>query len=370
MKLQDYIKECLENPITIKLKNNVLLYGTGTIAGEVKTLLEGKGYQVDAVLNSSKSFLNVIGMDTLLPEEYCPEKRQAVSVVIAVFNYKANIKLIVKRLKELGYTNLVTYPMLMEMFPGEIKNTFYLCSNKQNKRYEKEIEICRNLWADEESINVYEAIIRFRFSKKLEDLMEPDKESRHYFPFDIKGVNPKGSIRLIDCGAYDGDTIKEFLDINGELEGLAAFEPDSENYKKLCEFLKKEQDKIKERIVLPCGLSDQAKIVRFSEGGGTGSAIDEAGSTFIQCVTLDDSIPDFNPNVIKMDIEGSEYDTLIGAEKTIKSLKPSLMICVYHLPEDIFRIPLLIKQWNLGYRLYLRVYEKNGLEMVMYATIE
>lgn len=71
-----------------------------------------------------------------------------------------------------------------------------------------------------------------------------------------------------------------------------------------------------------------------------------------------------------MDIEGSEYDTLIGAEKTIKSSKPSLMICVYHLPEDIFRIPLLIKQWNLGYRLYLRVYEKNGLEMVMYATIE
>lgn len=69
-----------------------------------------------------------------------------------------------------------------------------------------------------------------------------------------------------------------------------------------------------------------------------------------------------------MDIEGSEADALLGAQKTICKYKPDLAICVYHFADDIWEIPLLLDSWNLGYRFYLRTYSSNGFETVLYAV--
>lgn len=68
-----------------------------------------------------------------------------------------------------------------------------------------------------------------------------------------------------------------------------------------------------------------------------------------------------------MDIEGAEYQALLGAEKLIKAYKPDLAICVYHSIIDFCTIPLLINSWNLGYKLYLRCHQKFNQEIVLYA---
>ncbi len=56
---------------------------------------------------------------------------------------------------------------------------------------------------------------------------------------------------------------------------------------------------------------------------------------------------------IKMDIEGSEMEALRGAEKLIRSRKPSLAVCVYHKENDIVDIPLYLKSLVPEYKLYL-----------------
>ena len=56
-----------------------------------------------------------------------------------------------------------------------------------------------------------------------------------------------------------------------------------------------------------------------------------------------------------MDIEGAEKAALEGAEKTIKKYKPKLAISVYHNPEDIFEIPLLLKEYVSEYKLHFRL---------------
>lgn len=74
------------------------------------------------------------------------------------------------------------------------------------------------------------------------------------------------------------------------------------------------------------------------------------------------------PSYIKMDIEGTEYNALLGAIKLIRKYKPALAICIYHRPEDIYDIIKLINSWNLGYKFEMRVYEDVGVDLVLYAV--
>ena len=68
-----------------------------------------------------------------------------------------------------------------------------------------------------------------------------------------------------------------------------------------------------------------------------------------------------------MDVEGSEYNALLGAEKTIAAHKPTLAISVYHKPQDIWEIPALILKLNPDYRFYLGHYSIARGETVLYA---
>ncbi|OHB34104.1 MAG: hypothetical protein A2Y09_05260 [Planctomycetes bacterium GWA2_39_15] len=92
------------------------------------------------------------------------------------------------------------------------------------------------------------------------------------------------------------------------------------------------------------------------------------GTSLIHIVTLDDTLKNFNPTMIKMDIEGEEYNALQGAKKTITQSKPDLAICVYHRISDYWMIPLLIHSWNLGYKFYLRAHSSATMETVLYAV--
>ena len=57
---------------------------------------------------------------------------------------------------------------------------------------------------------------------------------------------------------------------------------------------------------------------------------------------------------VKADVEGCEKEMLIGAEKTLKRLKPKLNIAAYHRSCDIFELPLMINELNSAYRIFLR----------------
>ena len=120
----------------------------------------------------------------------------------------------------------------------------------------------------------------------------------------------------------------------------------------------------------PCGVYSTEKRLTFDGGVSCNSAISELGNTTIQCVSIDNVLRGFNPTRIKMDIESAEVEALKGAEKTIKTYKPDLSICVYHLPNHAWEIPLYLHNLNLGYRFYMRSYSESIMETVLYATTD
>ena len=70
---------------------------------------------------------------------------------------------------------------------------------------------------------------------------------------------------------------------------------------------------------------------------------------------------------IKMDIEGSEYNALLGARETIVRNRPILAISIYHRKEDIWVLPSVILEMVPDYKLYFGHYSIAAAETVLYA---
>lgn len=89
-----------------------------------------------------------------------------------------------------------------------------------------------------------------------------------------------------------------------------------------------------------------------------------------QCLLdkLDDVLSDKKVTVLKMDIEGAEVQGLNGAKNIIISQKPKLAICLYHTPEHLWEIPLLIHEMRPDYKMIIRHHSvQNYTDTVLYA---
>jgi hypothetical protein len=130
----------------------------------------------------------------------------------------------------------------------------------------------------------------------------------------------------------------------------------------------KKQRIASEQILLPCGVWGKTEMLRFNSGIQSTCGISESGDTYIQGVAIDDSIRDFHPTFVKMDVEGAEYEALIGAKSTLIECVPDLAISVYHRIDHMWEIPLLVKSMVPDYAFYLRCHGQHGVETIMYAV--
>ena len=95
----------------------------------------------------------------------------------------------------------------------------------------------------------------------------------------------------------------------------------------------------------------------------------EQGMVPVPVVSLDQAVGLARPNYIKMDVEGAELKALQGARELIASQAPSLAICLYHKPEDLWEIPLYLHQLQPNYKMYLRTHDHLGLSTVLYCHL-
>jgi FkbM family methyltransferase len=170
-------------------------------------------------------------------------------------------------------------------------------------------------------------------------------------------------LRMIDCGAFIGDTLADFHQHGYAFEAIAAFEPYPDSFQKLVQ----NTQHLENIVRFPCAVGENTKSVHFdTHGSPVSHHIGETGNISVQCVSLDDVLPDFAPNFIKMDIEGAEPEAILGARHIISKYHPCLAICLYHRPEHLWQIPFLLDEWKLGYRFYMRQHH-SMFEFVLYA---
>ena len=190
-----------------------------------------------------------------------------------------------------------------------------------------------------------------------------------YFDYFAPGENEV----FVDCGCFDGATCFNFAGWCGSkgFEHIYSFEADPKNYEKSKELLAL----LGKCELFPYGTSDANKKVYFASDAFETSCIisrEEAerknfeGVTEIETVALDEVLAGKRVTFIKMDIEGAEYEALMGARKLIMENRPRMAISVYHKFEDFVTLADLVLSMHPDYRIAYRHYGFDDLETVMY----
>ncbi len=230
------------------------------------------------------------------------------------------------------------------------------------KEHNRDFDDAYNILCDEKSKSDYIDVLKFKISGKPEYLFSSMYEKDRLYK-DIIHLNDNEVI--VDLGAYDGDTIREFLSVTGgKYKKIIAFEPDEKNFRKLTRKTE-ELDNI-ERYNL--GAWDKKETLFFAKKGGRNSRKDEDGIP-VNFDSVDNIVKD-RVTFLKMDIEGAEAKALDGASQTIRKYLPKLYVCAYHRNEDMWLLPQKIKSLDEGYNIYFRHHPYiPAWESNFYATI-
>lgn len=290
--------------------------------------------------------------------------RYATTALFVVTIYNPSV--VIEQLKAAGCTQVIAYPTLYRAYPAMMPHCVMAAPEPIHAEAEA-VRHCYDLWADEASRNDYLNILRWHLSPRYETLPRPHETVDTYFPADLFALTP--SERFVDCGAYDGNDIRRFIErAGGGFDRIATFEPDEKNFPKLTTTLAAMPEDQRARITAyPYALSDSAKQIRFSATGSVASTTRAEDGSTVTAVTLDETLGDLHPTFIKMDIEGAEPEALRGAANILRQDAPILAICLYHDIAHLWQIPLLIHTITPAYRLHLRRYSEDCWETVCYA---
>ncbi|MDH4358893.1 MAG: FkbM family methyltransferase [Candidatus Berkelbacteria bacterium] len=154
----------------------------------------------------------------------------------------------------------------------------------------------------------------------------------------LKKLRLKGSV-IYDIGAYKGNLTKLFLKKTGKNGTVICFEPNPSTYQLIKNRFKK-NPRIK---ILKTALGKRDKKGRFFYSNGLEALTSKYDPSRVQPVRirklltfecrvrkLDNLKASPIPNLIKVDVEGMEFEVILGAKKLIKRHKPDLLLEIHH----------------------------------------
>ncbi|MBR6643840.1 MAG: FkbM family methyltransferase [Lachnospiraceae bacterium] len=263
-------------------------------------------------------------------------------------------------LKAMGVNDCFTKIIYAQDRKNPTKSMLY--AQKYFAEHQKKTAEIASLFADDFSREVYFSVIKYRMSHNPKDVPLFSKHDQ-YFVKDIVPLTDKEV--FIDCGAFDGDTMKDFIKATGgNYQSIVCFEPVEEFHKKLVK-----RGAGKNITAICAGVYKESTTLQFNAEAGKGSSISaDAVNTVSVPVRAIDDVPECkDATFIKMDVEGSELDALKGARQTILRNKPKLAICLYHKTKDYIEIPNWIHTLVPEYKLYVRHHSFSINETVLYA---
>jgi FkbM family methyltransferase len=357
--------------LTAPFGDRIVLFGAGGLG--CKTLLGLRSIGIEPLSftdnNPTLWGTKIYGLKVLSPQDAAYKFGQNDTFIITIWRGNSGDRLAARRkqLVDLNCANVISFGYLFWKYPTIFLPHAFLELPSTFRQHTEELKKLYYLWADDASRHEYLAQLRFRLRLDFDGLASPVSH-KQYFPDDLYTILPEEV--FVDCGAFDGDTIREFLLHQKKFSGIIhAFEPDSINFHKLQEYISTLPAVIGKKVSakqLPVGACGQ--IVHFKSEGTVSSRATDTGEIEMNCVCIDQQTINLSPSFIKMDIEGAEIDAINGARETIQHSHPILAICVYHKPDHLWKVPIMISTYYKDYRLFLRPHDEEGWELVCYAV--
>lgn len=340
-----------------------VLFGAGSLGRQILARLRQIGVEPAAFADNNPALWGreVDGLHVLSAMDAVREFGRDTPFFVTIYNSRAPRQ----QLRKMGIRT-VPSPVLAMRFPDALLPLG--CIDRPSRLIAKSAMVRDGLsaWSDDMSCREYVDQIRYRLT--FEEVPPGLPSGDIYFPNDL--VVPAANEFFVDCGAYDGDSIREFLRRRDSQFGqIVALEPDPANCAKLHASLADCPSSVRDRIdVIPAAVGAWAGTAWFDASGTAGSAVTPNGGVEVEVVALDDVFCDRSASYIKMDVEGHESMALDGARQVIGRDDPVLAICLYHRSSDLWKIPLQIRAINDRYRFFLRRYGDDCWEQVCYAV--
>lgn len=285
---------------------------------------------------------------------------------LIIFGAGSNGKTIVKYFKNMSVTCFVDN-YRYDDFDVETGLAIYSFEQYKEKYGLAETKFIISLFNSDSKMAIYNQLIENGVKNEdIIQLIDWRNNSSQYFDF----FTPEENESFVDCGCFDGSTAFRFAAwcSTAGYDKIWAFEPDEQSYQNC----KKTLSVLGNCEVYPFGISDKPETVSFEANGREDARIvkeNNAGVNVhtINTITLDEFLKDQKVTFIKMDIEGAEFDALVGAKNIIQTQKPKLAISIYHDIEHIVSIPKLLLQFRPDYKLYIRHYSLVPNETILYA---
>lgn len=342
------------------------IYGAGTFGRSILRNLRKHGIPVTAFVDRAATpGQEAEGIAVVHPDTMAPSTWADLIVIIAVHNPKASVRAIQDDLNARDCPQVLTPIHLADHLGPAFGTHFWLGPTSILLDHANEIATTRHM-LDPDSLELYDAVLAHRLSGDYHMLPEPSLGLDDYLPPDL--VAWRSPLRVIDGGAYDGDTLRGLMAHGHSLEAVAAFEPDPSNFAKLSAWASTQPGL--NATLWPCGLHAHLAQLQFAGGQGESSAVSAEGSITVQCVSVDESLVGFRPNLLKLDVEGAEPDALLGARQTLLAHKPFVIAGLYHHPTHLWEVPQLLHRICPGYRLHLRLHAHNGFDLWLHAVPE
>lgn len=336
------------------------LYGAGRMGREVLAHCRGQGVEPRAFIDRAAARLGVVDGVPVVTSEEAMESGAGCEVVVALHSPGVNTASVVENLRRAKFAAVRTLWDECDRSGWLPQSPFWLEPHFDWVGNKVSIARARALLEDEASRRVFDEQLALRRDGDYAALSAPTPDDQ-YVPRNL--ARWREPMRLVDCGAYDGDTIRLLRAHGYVVEGFIAFEPDPENFRRLTATHANDPG----GRLIAAGAYSFPGTLSFNAGEGSAARVDAAGETKIDVALIDDLCTDFHPTLLKMDIEGAEHEALDGATEMLARDRPDLAISAYHRVDDLWRIALKIDDWRLGYRFHLRSHAYNGFETVLYA---
>ena len=346
----------------------ILLYGMGNGADKILTVCEAYGIPVSDVF-ASDGFVrghSFHGKVVLSFSQACEKYGGANMIVLLSFaSSRPEVLETIERVASTCEMYIPDVPVCgTDLFNAE----FY-------EAHRDEINAARALFADEESRRVYDGIMQYKLTGRMDILRATESDPADAYR---NILHAERFLTAADLGAYNGDSIRDLRQYAPCLQTVVAFEPDRRNFRKLSEYataLREAGDPLTVHPVQAGAWSHTATLTFQASGNRNAGLADSPAPTGnilpstadnpyfgktaeVPVTALDTAAAEFLGNTrvdyIKYDVEGAETEALLGSRAIIERDTPALLVSAYHRNTDLFRLPLLVHELNPDYKLYLR----------------
>ncbi len=314
----------------------VYIYGMGNGSEKILRLFDRFGIRCDGIFASD---------DFVRGQSFCGYKVQRFSDVmndsrdkLIVLGFGSSLDEIMSRIESIEDRFELLAPDTSVTDEGYFdKERFLDLYNKAERAY--------SLLEDELSRKTFECVTAFKITgstKYLRECFCDESEAKS-----LLGLTD--SEEYFDLGAYRGDTIEEFVRlVGGKYKRIVGVEPNEKNFRK-CELNTQSLENV--TLYNAAAWSENTELI-FSKGAGRQAKISDKG-TQVRALTLD-SIAQDGCTYVKYDVEGADYEALLGSVQTIRKYTPKICAALYHKPYDYFLLPLMLCRINADYKFYLR----------------